>query len=438
MRAAVSADPVVVLGVWHLGAVTAAALAHLGYQVTGVEAHASRLRALAAGEPPLYEPGLGELFDEEIASGRLGFVDDPIEAVAGAKFVMFAEDVPVNDHDEPDISGLIGTVRAVAPHLAPGATLIVQSQVPVGTCALILQAVQDANPAGEVHLAYCPENLRLGEAIERFLRPDMIVIGVDTPEAQSRAEELFRPIEAPRVVMDVRSAEMTKHALNALLATAVSFGNEIGALCELVGADALHVVRALRLDRRVGPGLPLNPGPPFTGGTLARDISVLRRLAKTHGVRVPLLEGVMTVNETQKTWALQRLEETLGTLRNAQIAILGMTYKAGTSTIRRSLAVELIQSLKGRGVSVTAYDPRVDLTEVDTLPSFTRVADPYEAAHDADALVIMTDWPEFRALDLKVLRHAMRGNVLIDTWNLFDSRRASSAGFAYFGVGRRS
>lgn len=439
MAAVVSEEiPVTVLGLWHLGAVTAAGLARLGYRVTGLEMHESRLKALVGGTPPIYEPGLAEMFGQEIASGRLSFVGDPRKAVANAEFVMFAEDVRVDEHDEPDISGLIDAAKTISPHLKPGTTLIVQSQVPVGTCARILQVVQQANPHAEIHLAYCPENLRLGEAIRRFLHPDMIVIGVDTPAAQARLEELFRPIEAPKVVMAVRSAEMTKHALNMLLATAISFGNEIGALCELVGADAVQVIRALRLDRRIGPGLPLDPGPPFSGGTLARDVSVLRRLAMIHGVPAPLLEGVLAVNEAQKTLALRRLEGTLGTLRGAQVGVLGLTYKAGTSTVRRSVALELVRALGARGASVTAYDPFADLSEADALPPFTRVADPYAAAHGADALVIMTDWPEFRTLDLRTLRDAMRGTVLIDTRNTLDATAAAAAGFTYCGVGRRA
>ncbi len=437
MAAAVSEDiPVAVLGLWHLGAVTAAGLAHLGYRVTGLEMHRSRLKALVDGRPPIYEPGLAEMFGQGIASGRLSFVGDPRTAVANAEFVMLAADVPVDEHDEPDISGLIDAAKTISPHLKPGTTLVVQSQVPVGTCTQILQVVQQANPHAEIHLAYCPENLRLGEAIRRFLYPDMIVIGVDTPAAQARLEEFIGPIEAPRVVMDIRSAEMTKHALNMLLATAISFGNEIGALCELAGADAMQVIRALRLDQRIGPGLPLDPGPAFSGGTLARDVSVLRRLAAMHGMPVPLVEGVLAVNEAQKTLALRRLEATLGTLHGAQVGLLGLTYKAGTSTIRRSLALELIRALGARGASVTAYDPLADLSEADALPPFTRVADPYAVAHGADALVIMTDWSEFRTLDLRMLRNAMRGTVLIDTRNLLDATRAAAAGFAYYGLGR--
>ncbi len=427
---------VAVFGIWHLGTVTASCLAHLGFRVIGVETDAARLAALSSGVPPLYEPGLAELMGREIATGRLRFAADPATAVAEADVVVFAEDVPVNDTDEPDVSTLLRTAGAIAPHLQDGTTLVVMSQVPVGTCALIQRAVEEAG-SGKIDVAYCPENLRLGAAIERFLRPDMVVIGADSPQAKVCMERLYGGIQAPKVVMDVRSAEMTKHALNALLATATSFGNELGALCERLDVDAVKVIEAIRMDRRIGRGLPLLPGPPFAGGTLARDLQVLRRLASSSGVPVPLLEGVIAVNETQKQLVLRRLEDVLGDLAGRRIAILGLTYKAGTSTTRRSMALELIRALIDDHADVVAYDPKADVSETTQSPRFRRAANAYAAVQEADAVVIMTDWPEFVALDLHALRAAMRGTVLIDTRNMLDPAMAADAGLAYYGVGRR-
>ncbi len=237
--------------------------------------------------------------------------------------------------------------------------------------------------------------------------------------------------------MDVRSAEMTKHALNALLATATSFGNELATLYEHLDVDATQVIEAIRMDKRIGHGLPLLPGPPFSGGTLARDLQVLRRLASSNGVPVPLLEGVTAVNEMQKWLAVRKLEEALGELAGKRIAVLGLTYKPGTSTIRRSTAVDLIQALTERRAHVAAYDPKAELTPATPLPLFERAADAYAAALGADAVVIMTDWPEFRTLDMPTLRAAMRGSVLIDIRNMLDASAAADAGLAYYGVGRR-
>jgi UDPglucose 6-dehydrogenase len=428
---------VAVFGIWHLGAVTAACLARLGLQVTGVEADAARLAALGAGMPPVFEPGLAELMGQEIAEGRLRFVADAKMATAGADVVIFAEDVPVNDTDEPDVSGLLEMARSMAPHLRDDTTLVVMSQVPVGTCALIERIVMETRLGGKVEVAYCPENLRLGAAIERFLRPDVVVIGAGSPRAQACVERLYAGIPAPKVVMDVRSAEMTKHALNALLATATSFGNEMATLCERLEVDAAQVIEAMRMDKRIGRGLPLLPGPPFSGGTLARDLQVLCRLASSNDIPVPLLEAVTAVNEIQKRLAIRRLEEVLGELAGKRIAILGLTYKPGTSTLRRSTAVELIQTLTERRADVAAYDPKAELTSETRLPNFERAADAYAAARGADAVVIMTDWPEFRTLDMRTLRKAMRGSVLIDIRNMVDARAATDAGLAYFGVGRR-
>jgi UDPglucose 6-dehydrogenase len=428
---------VAVFGIWHLGAVTAACLAHLGLRVTGVEADASRLAALIAGAPPLHEPGLAEMMGEEIAAGRLGFVADLKSATAEADVVIFAEDVPVNDADEPDVSGLLQTARTVAPYLRDDTTVVVMSQVPVGTCALIQRTVMEARLGSKIEVAYCPENLRMGAAIERFLMPDMVVIGADSPRARGCAERLYAGIPGPKVTMDVRSAEMTKHALNALLATATSFGNELATLCEYLDVDATQVIEAIRMDKRIGYGLPLLPGPPFSGGTLARDLQVLRRLASSNGIPVPLLDGVTAVNETQKRLAVRRLEDALGDLSGKRIAILGLTYKSGTSTIRRSTAVELIQVLTERRADVAAYDPKAEFPPAARLPRFERAADAYAAARGADAVVIMTDWPEFRALDMRTLRAVMRGSVLIDIRNILDAGGAVDAGLAYYGVGRR-
>lgn len=421
-----------VIGLWHLGSVTAACLAHLGLRVTAIEPDEPRRARLAQGTPPVHEPDLATLMQQGIASGQLIFSGDAASAVGDAEYVVFAEDVPVDDRDEPDVSRLLETVRAVAPHLRKDTTVVIQSQVPVGTCAEVLDILR--REQGSVELAYCPENLRLGDAVHRFLHPDAIIIGADTPRARTFADGLFRSIRAPRLIMAVRSAEMAKHALNFLFATAISFGNEVGRLCELTGADAGHVMDALRHDRRIGDGLPIHPGPPFSGGTLARDVAVLRRLAGAHGAAVPLLDGVVAANQVQRNFPLTRLERVFGRVRGLRVAVLGLTYKAGTSTVRRSLALEFIAALEARGATVAAYDPLADPAELESGPVFERAADPYTAARGADAVVIMTNWPEFRALDLPRLRKGMRREVLIDMWSMLDGAGAAAAGFAYHGI----
>ncbi len=441
MDAAVSRSDtprVCVLGIWHLGSVAAACLAGLGYEVTAVETSPHRLESLRRGVPPLYEPGLEEMFDREMRAGRLRVSADPESAVESADFVVFAADVPVDDNDAADISGLIAAAETIGPRLRDGAIVIVMSQVPVGTCGGLAEIFRRRRPGADVHVAYSPENLRLGDACARFVHPDMVIIGADTDAARERVREFYRPIDAPQLIMDLRSAEMTKHALNLLLATCISFGNEVAALCEYAGADPFLVTQALRLDRRVGTGLPIAAGPPFSGGTLARDVRALERLAAAAGANAPLLKGVLAANELQKRWVLRKLEQTLGDLSAAAVAVLGLTYKAGTSTLRRSNSVETINALAARGASVTAYDPMADLSELPGPAPFRRASDPYEAARGADAVVIMTEWPEFRMLDWAALGSGVRRRILVDTRNMVEPAAAAAAGFTYYGVGRRA
>jgi len=428
---------VCVVGIWHLGAVVSACLAELGYRVLGVERDPERTAALNRGVPPLFEPGLEELMARHLLSGRLSFTTDFEEGTEDTPYVVIAYDTPVNEQDEPDLSSIVDTVRALAPSLAEGATLIVSSQVPVGTCESLAHSMRQLNPSLRFGMAYVPENLRLGHAIERFLRPDMMVLGTDTEDTMAKVEALYAPIEAPRIRLDLRTAEMTKHAINAYLATCISFGNELANLCDGVGVDAFQVAKALRLDSRVSPKAPLLPGLGFAGGTLARDIKVLKHLAEQHHYPAPLLNGVLAVNHLQNTTVVHRLEKLLGTLRAKTIGILGLTYKPNTSTLRRSAAVEIIRALAAKGANVRAYDPKADPNETEAyLRDFTLCHDPYAVAGGAHALVLVTPWPEFKGLDLTRLRALMHSPVLLDAPNMLEPTQVVQAGFVYQGFGR--
>jgi UDPglucose 6-dehydrogenase len=288
-------------------------------------------------------------------------------------------------------------------------------------------------------MACVPENLRLGQAIERFLRPDMLVLGADNDQTMAKVEAIYSPIPGPRVRMDLRTAEMTKHAINAYLATCISFGNELANLCDEVGADAFQVVQALKLDSRVSPKAPVLPGLGFAGGTLARDMTVLKRLAVQHGYAAPLLNGVLAVNQFQNGMVVHRLEGLLGTLAARTIGVLGLTYKPGTSTLRRSAAIEIIQDLVARGAAIKAFDPKADPAEVELhRREFSICADPYAAAKDADALALVTPWPEFRDLDLARLKGVMHTPVILDAPNMLEPAKVTQAGFVYQGIGRGS
>jgi UDPglucose 6-dehydrogenase len=427
---------VCVIGIWHLGAVTTACLADLGYTVVGVDKDSDKVEALNRGVPPLFEPGLQEMMAKNIAAGRLTFTTDLAEGLGDASYALITYDTPVDDNDEVDLSGIFAVAAELAAHLEGGATIIVSSQVPVGTCEEIAAVVRQVNPSLDFGIAYTPENLRLGQAIQRFKKPEMIVIGADSEATLQRVEQFLAPIQAPRVRVDLRTAEMTKHAINAFLATAITFANEIANLCDEAGADALRVADALRLDSRIGPGAPLHPGLGFAGGTLARDLKVLRRLSQRHGYQASLINGVLAVNERQNGVVVGRLRRIFGSFAGRSVGVLGLTYKAGTSTLRRSAALEIIQAIAAEGAAVKAHDPKADPEEVRLHDGFTFCDDPYGVAEGSDALVLVTNWPQFRELDFPRIRSLMRNPVLLDALNMLDADRMVEAGFRYIGVGR--
>lgn len=427
---------VCVIGIWHLGAVTAACLAELGYPVVGVDADAARVEALNRGTPPLYEPGLEELLRTHTATGRLRFTTSVAQGVRGAQYVLIAFDTPVDENDEADLSPVAGAVRELAPHLQRGATVVMSSQVPVGTCEELAAAIHAINPGADFGMACTPENLRLGQAIERFLKPDMLVIGADTPATAERVAQLYAPVQTQVLKTTLRTAEMTKHAINAYLATAISFGNELANICDQVGVDAFDVVRALRMDARVSPRAPLLPGLGFAGGTLARDMKVLHRLAQRHRYPAHLVKGVLAVNRDQNGMVVRKLRRVLGTLAGRRVGLLGLTYKAGTSTLRRSAAVEIAQTLAAQGAAITAHDPMADPVEVAQHRELAFTHDPYAVAAGAHALVVVTAWPQFQELDYARLRGAMAGDVLLDPQNCMDPDTMRRLGFRYYGTGR--
>jgi UDPglucose 6-dehydrogenase len=425
-----------VLGIWHLGTVTSACLADLGFQVVGVDQEPTRVEELNRGRPPLFEPGLEELLARNLTAGRLRYATDVEEGVRGADYVLIAYDTPVDERDEVDLSGLFAAAEAVAPHMSSGATLVVCSQVPAGTCEKLAENVSAVNPSLAFGIACVPENLRLGQAIERFRHPDMIVIGSDDSHTLTKVAELFAPIEAPKVSVSLRTAEMTKHAINAYLATCISFANELAVLCDMVGADALKVAQALRMDARVSAKAPLLPGSGFSGGTLARDVKVLRRLGRQHDYPPPLLDGVWKANQRQAQAPVRKLKEVYPALQDQTVTVLGLTYKPGTSTLRRSAALEVIKTLVSEGARVLAYDPKADPEELAHHQGFTVCPSVEHAARGSGALLLMTPWPEFRELDFAQIGESMMSRVFIDAHNYLDGESLAEQGFKYLGVGR--
>ncbi|HEU4758794.1 MAG TPA: UDP-glucose/GDP-mannose dehydrogenase family protein [Dehalococcoidia bacterium] len=426
-----------VLGTWHLGSVTSACLAELGHTVIGMDPSRQRVEDLNRGVPPLYEPGLEELLARNLTARRLRYTTDLRAAARDAESVIIAYDTPVNDQDEVDLTGILAAAQAVAPHLDQGATLIVSSQVPVGTCERLADAVRRANPDLAFGIACLPENLRLGQAVQRFLAPEFLVIGAEDAAVQERVEALLARIDAPKLRVGLRTAEMTKHAINAYLATSISLINEIANLCDLVGADAFQVAEALRLDSRIGPGAPLTPGLGFGGGTLARDLQVLSRLGKDNAYEPHLIDGVLAVNRRQNERILSRLKGHYRSLHGLTVGVLGLTYKPETSTLRRSPSLEMIRALTAEGAAVKVYDPRADAREVEQHRHlFARYGDPYAVAEGSQALILATGWPQFKELDFRRIRSLVANPLFLDAQNMLDPDKMSRLGFIYQGVGR--
>lgn len=427
---------VCVFGLWHLGSVTAACLADVGHVVTGLDADSTVIDNLKKGQPPLFEPGLAELTAIGIEAGLLRFTTDPAEALAGANVLWVTFDTPVDEDDRADVDAVVDQVTALFPHLEDGTLVLTSSQVPVGTSARLEAAYREAYPDRAVRFAYSPENLRLGKAIQVFTEPDRVVVGVRTGADRTTVQDLLGPITDRIEWMGVESAEMTKHALNAFLATSVAFINEIAVICERVGADAKEVERGLKSEQRIGPRAYLGPGGAFAGGTLARDIAFLQSVGQNVAVPVNLISAVETSNNAHKSWASRRLDTLLDGVSGKRIAVLGLTYKPGTDTLRRSSAVELCRRLSAAGSTVVAFDPKVTSLP-DDLASMMTLADSAEAAFaDADALVIATEWPDFREIAADAVVDAMRQPLVLDANRFLNNTLGSHDAIQYYTVGK--
>jgi UDPglucose 6-dehydrogenase len=425
---------VCVVGLWHLGSVTAASLASIGHEVRGYDANSCTTADLNEARPPVFEPGLAELVAQQRAEKRLSFSSDAATALAEAEVVWVTYDTPVDDDDVADVESVVSDVESLFPHIRQGAVVLISSQLIAG-CTGRLQALWDEKyPGKQVDFAYSPENLRLGKALEVFLDPDRVVVGVNNERAQSVLRELLRPFESRILWLSVESAEMTKHALNAFLAMCVSFANEIATICEHVGADAKEVERALKSEKRIGPHAYLAPGEAFAGGTLARDIYYLRQLAEQRGQASELFGAIKESNDRHRGWARRRLALQFPSLRGVRIAVLGLTYKPGTDTLRRSSSVELCRWLVEQGAQVVAHDPRVEALPPELAASVQLVPTVPEALQDARAIVIATPWPEYKTLSADMVRAATAQPVVLDASRIA-ANTLKTSGIDYVSVG---
>jgi UDPglucose 6-dehydrogenase len=423
---------VVVYGLWHLGCVTAACTAAGGHHVVGLDRDEKVVADLNHGKAPIREPGLDELLARQLAAGNLQFTVDAKSALSDAEVLWVCFDTPVTEQDEADIDFLNQRLDAVADHLRPGMLVLISSQVPVGFTASLARRWQEKN----LHFAYSPENLRLGTAIEAFTKPQRIVIGSRNHDDELKVAELFQAYCQQVVAMSIESAEMAKHALNAFFAMSIAFANELARLCEAVGADARQVAAALKSEPRIGPKAYLSPGGAFAGGTLARDVRFLMGFGREHQVDTSMMSAIVASNDVHKKWTVERVQNLLTQTKDPVVAVLGLVYKVGTSTLRRSASVELCRQLHAAGMTVRAFDPAITELPAELRESIQICASIEQALAGADVAVIATPWPEFLKLRADDLVRLMRRANLVDpAWSV--SRLADDPRIAYFATGRK-
>ena len=428
---------VCVIGLWHLGLVSAAGFADLGYEVIGTDRDENLIADLKRGKLPLFEPGLDVLIKTLTGASRLRFENNFRSAVTQAETILITYDTPVDEADRVDLGILDQTIQSMLSSLNKDGLVIINSQVPLGSCERWQKQIDESRPGDSIDLVYSPENLRLGQALALFKRPDMIVIGANRERARQKAEEFYQAFPVDKFFVSLRTAEMAKHALNAFFATSISFANEIGNLCDSVGADGLQIAQILKKDGRIGAKAQVRPGLGFAGATLARDLRVLQDLGKNAGVPTSLVDTVFRINEKQIDRVVKMIEDHFeGKLRDKTLTIFGLTYKPGTSTLRRSVSVEIMKRLRLKGVNLRAHDPKADLTECPGEIFFEFYPDPYTACQGSHGILLLTEWPEYRGLDYGKIKQVLSHPFLLDAKNHLQPEKLEALGFHYVQIGR--
>jgi UDPglucose 6-dehydrogenase len=428
------------IGAGYVGLVSAACFADFGWNVTCVDKDDDRVEGLKKGQIPIYEPGLDELVERNAAAGRMHFTRSLEDGVRDANVVFLAVGTPIRRGDGyADLSYVFEAVEELAPHVGQDIVVTTKSTVPVGTSREIERRFRALRPDIEVAVCSNPEFLREGSAIRDFTHPDRVLVGVDSPHGREVMERLYEPLalrKAPIVFTTRESAELAKYAANAFLAMKITFINEVADLCEMVGADVNEVANAIGADGRIGSKF-LHAGPGYGGSCFPKDVSALVRTAREAKSPLSLVEQVEKVNAERKIAMAQRVEEAAGgSVRDKTIAILGVTFKPNTDDMREAPSLVILPMLQARGATVKACDPQGRENAEELLPGVTWCSSALETARDADVVVVLTEWNEYRAVDLKELRSVMRGNALVDLRNVYSDALAERAGFVYRGVGR--
>lgn len=430
---------IAVIGTGYVGLVTGACFAEFGVDVTCVDINEEKIARLIAGEMPIYEPGLEQLVVKNMQSGRLRFTTDLQKAVEDALVIFLAVGTPPKDDGSPDLSFVESAVRSVAQHMNGYKVIVTKSTVPIGTGEYIRKLISE-NQRSKLNFGIVsnPEFLREGAAINDFMRPDRVVIGSRDEEAVAIMRDLYRPlylIEAPFVVTSLEAAELTKYAANAFLATKISFINEIANLCDSIGCDVHDVARAVGMDKRIGSKF-LHPGPGFGGSCFPKDTQALASVARQFGQESLIVDAVIEVNRRQRQAMLPKIKRLAGTLEGKTIAVLGLAFKPETDDIREAPAIDIIRGLISEGAKIRAYDPVAMIETAAVLPDVSYADDEYSAVTGADVLVFVTEWNQFRALDMQRIRDLMKAPKIADLRNIYEPEVMRQLGFEYVGIGR--
>jgi UDPglucose 6-dehydrogenase len=432
---------IAVIGTNYVGLVTAACFAELGNQVVGIDIDPGKVERLGRGQLPIYEPGLEEIVVQNLKAGRLRFSLDYVEGLKHAQFAFVCVGTPSGIEGEADMSQVKAAAHSLGVHTPSECGLIVvnKSTMPIGTGDWMLPTLERAsNGSGaRFRIVSNPEFLREGSAVDDFRHPDRVVLGGTDPEAIDRVADLYRDLhpEPPIIKTDIRTAEMIKYASNAFLATKISFINEIASICERLGADVREVSRGMGLDRRISPEF-LDAGVGYGGSCFPKDVKALAHMASMAGAHPQLLRAVMEINRDMRRLVLQKVRGTLGSVEDRTIGVLGLAFKPNTDDLREAPAIEIIHLLQSEGARVKAFDPAANAAARSVLPGVELCSDAYAVAEHADALILLTQWSEFRRLDLERIRQSMHYPLLVDGRNLYDPKEMVGKGFIYQPIGR--
>jgi UDPglucose 6-dehydrogenase len=423
-----------IVGSGYVGLVTGACFAEVGHRVICVDNDLKKVHQLQDGHIPIYEPGLEELVKKNVAAGRLSFTASIGEAVEASKVIFIAVPTPPQPDGSVDLSFVEGVAREIAVHIKGYRIVVDKSTVPVKTGEKVAQTIGRCNPGADIDVVSNPEFLREGSAVEDLMKPDRIVVGVSSERAIAPMREIYEPFNAPIMFTDLNSAELIKHAANSFLALKISYINAVAAICEASGANVERVADGMGADKRIGRAF-LNAGIGYGGSCFPKDISAFIRISRELGYEFRLLEEVESINRNQKERFLKKIREALWVLRQKKIGVLGLAFKGNTDDVRSSVAIAVVQQLIAEGAEVRAYDPKAMEKARSLVPEVKMVDRAEEVAQGADALLILTEWNEFKSLPWAAIKKSMLSPLLFDGRNLLDPQEMRAAGFTYTGIG---